>query len=188
MKLFRAKLCDKIPSTKEEIENIDYIKTEWENYDRELFQFPEIVKKLVPDEHNIIYKYIFELYIEENKTLQGLKYIGNYKVSKPPMEYIPNSPHQGVLFCIPSTLVSDLLDSYIGNNLKKNDAYKEEFILNLKETLPEWIESEKRFLKITEALDGPEGKEIMKRMGIDIEKEKQTEKETYVGNDKNFKE
>jgi len=186
MKLFRAKLFDTLPTTLEEIEQQEYIKVSTDDYDRELFQFPDIVNKLIPDKYNIIYQYIFELYINLEKTVPGLKYIGNYTLTKPNQEYIPDNPHQGVLFAIPKTVTMDLINKYITNNLKRSPCLSMESVKLRKENLAEWIEHEKRIKKIIDSFSKMSNEEIREKLGI--ENEIPHESETYVGGKKDFKE
>lgn len=190
-KYFRAKLFDEMPTTFEEIDKKEYIIISARDYDRELIRFPKIVSKIHPDQYNNIYNYIFDISVDDEKTVKGLKYVGNFSYTRPKNEYIVENMFQGIWGVLPSTLISGLLSKYISFNLKREDWFSEEGVAERKATLSNWYEEEylfyDRLKKLGDELDGPNGKEILKKMGIDIDKEIHHESETYVG-DENFKE
>ena len=103
------------------------------------------------------------MYINLEKTVPGLKYIGNYTLTKPYQEYIPDNPHRGVVFVIPRNVTLILINKYINNNLKRSPGLSMESVKLRKENLAEWIESEKWLKKIIDSFSKMSDKEIREK-------------------------
>ncbi len=185
---FRAKLtkANILPKTKDEIDELEYIKTNYYGYLFECNRYPKETQNLKPDKYNYIYTYLFQIWSPKFRIPEDLIYIGNFNIKEPNDEYIPHSQHYGILFELwkndSDNITDDLIKSYKWFNLKKNTAYS-------KEIQNENLERQKRDLKFYKKLDklqeeiaGSNGKEILKSLGIDIDKEiKKNNSLTYVG-------
>ena len=187
---FRAKITENsvLPSTKEEIEKLEYIKTSTYRYILERNRFPDDTEYLTPDEYHI-YTYLLRIKALKYKIPKNLLYQGNFDVIEPKNEYIPSSQHNGILFSFwkgkYSNVIDYLLDCYEWYNLKKAIFFDKKLQKKYQEQEQKDIQFFKYLKKLQEDIEGPNGKEILKSMGIDIDKEKRTKhNETYVGSKK----
>lgn len=190
IKTFRAKITkdNKLPTSKEEIENLEYIKTSTRGYKLEKIKFRKDIKNLTPDKYHFIYSYLFQVKPFKYKIPENLIFLENFQITPPINEYIPNSPYNGILLSFwkhkYSNVIDDLLKFYEIYNLQKADIYSKTYQDNFENYEREEIRFYKYMEKLGKALEGPRGKEIIKAMGIDIENEKRTKNSiTYVGED-----
>lgn len=191
---FRAKITTnkRILKTKEEIDSLEYIKTGWCGYPSEHSRFPEETKNIKPDEYHLIYKYIFKIHSPKYKIPEELIYIGNYDLKLPENEYIPISEYCGIMYTdwidvCGEKIQNELVNYYNCFNLKTIPVFTEEIQKDFLEKEKEEIEFYRYLKRLGDAIDGPNGEEILKSMGIDIEKERKHMKKdslTYVGGDK----
>ena len=188
IKTFKAKITkdNKLPTTKEEIENLEYIKTGFYKYKLEKIKFRKDVKNLIPDKYHFIYSYLFQVKPFKYKIPENLIFLGNFQITPPINEYIPNSPYNRILFTFwkhkYGNVIDDLLKFYEAYNLQKVEIYCKEYQDNFENYEREEIRFYKYMEKLGKVLEGPHGKEIIKAMGIDIENEKRTNNSiTYVG-------
>lgn len=147
---FRAKITkdSKIPKTKDELDELEYIKTCWDGYLLEKTRFPKETENIQPDEYHIIYKYLFIIKTLKFKIPNDLIYIGNFNLKSPQNEYIPDSQNNGVLYSFwngrYSKISEKLLDYYECLNLKKLEIFTEnaqkEFMKNQYEDIQIWKE------------------------------------------------
>ncbi len=184
-KTFRVKITKekRIPSNKEEIEQLEYIQTLCNIYDEVNYEYPEILKNVEKDKYGLAYQYIYLLYLERKSDVSNLKYIGNYKIENPYNEYIPKDFY-GVKCGYLEQTERQLLQCYDMYNLKKNWVFEEESVKQREKNFQEWIKEKEFLKKLGDAIDGPNGNEILKAMGIDIEKEKRRDRITHVGKKK----
>ena len=123
-KYFRIKITAKkeIPASRDEIENLEYIKVDSSSYDLEKFKYPADVAGLIPDKYNLIYVYIMKLWAFKYRIPDDLVYIGNFDITPPENEYIPYYRTH----CVPLRIWDDgkeltdmILKQYEDYNLKK---------------------------------------------------------------------
>jgi len=183
---FRAKITkdNKLPTSKEEIENLEYIKTSWDKYLFEKTRRKNETKKLKPDQFHLIYKYLFVIKSLKYKLPENIIYIGNFDITPPTNEYIPYSQHHSILYSFwnekYSKIVEKLLMYYEMLNLKKGEIFTEKkqknFYKDEQEEILQWKEIEKRMKKIDK---------LYKKGRLEISNEKKPTKNsiTYVGED-----
>lgn len=123
-KYFRIKITAKkeIPTSCDEIENLEYIKVFGCGYDLENFKYPDDVAGLIPDKYNLIYVYIMKLWAFKYRIPDDLLYIGNFDITPPENEYIPYYRTH----CVPLRIWDDgkeltdmILKQYEDYNLEK---------------------------------------------------------------------
>lgn len=185
---FRAKITKNkiLPKNKEEIEKLEYIKTGWYGFLKESTLFPNDTKNLKMDEYQVIYTYLFLIHSSKFKIPKEIIYLGNYTIKLPENEYIPNSQHHGITYSFwngeYSKIVDNLLEHYENIHLKKLDLFTKKFQKNFYQEELKEIEFQKNLIKFKKALSAPNGKKILKSLGIDIDKEiKKNNSLTYVG-------
>ena len=124
IKYFRIKITAKkeIPTSCDEIENLEYIKVFGCGYDLENFKYPADVAGLIPDKYNLIYVYIMKLWAFKYRIPDDLLYIGNLDITPPENEYIPYYRTH----CVPLRIWDDgkeltdmILKQYEDYNLEK---------------------------------------------------------------------
>lgn len=125
-KYFRIKITAKkeIPTSCDEIENLEYIKADSSSYDLEKFKYPADVAGLIPDKYNLIYVYIMKLWAFKYRIPDDLLYIGNFDITPPENEYIPYYRTH----CVPLRIWDDgkeltdmILKQYEDYNLEKTE-------------------------------------------------------------------
>lgn len=123
-KYFRIKITSKkeIPSSAEEIENLEYIKVFACDYDLEKFKYPDDVVNLKADKYNSIYIYLMKLWAFNYIIPDDLTYIGNFEITPPENEYIPYYRTH----CVPLRIWNDgkelidvIIQQYEDYNLEK---------------------------------------------------------------------
>ena len=134
-KYFRYKLTKdtNIPTTKEEIEELDYVLNQVMSMGMRFFPFhgdkpieDEIKEKekvkVYPDENGYLYIYTFGMKISAKNKKEKLIYLGNYDIKKPEHEFIPFSliNMRGYAF---KYFEEDSLYSYRSYNLKQCDIW-----------------------------------------------------------------
>lgn len=188
---FRAKITKntQLPTTKKEIEDLEYIKTYAKGYNIVKNKYPKDIENINADKYHFIYTYLLVINSSKFQVPKELIYLGNFGIQNPNNEYIPNSRHDGVLFSFwnekYSKITEKLLNCYNWYNLKQAKIFSKEFQENFLEYETREIQINIYSKKLIDAIDGPNGKEILKSMGIDIDKEKRTKhSETYVGEQK----
>ena len=186
---FRAKITKSkiLPKTKEEIDKLEYIKTSTYGYLYEKNRHEEDVKDLKPDEYNLLNTYVLEICAYKYKIPENLIYLGNFNIKKPGNEYIPFSMHHMILYSFwvekNSNVIDQLLMSYKLFNLKESGLYSKEGRKEYIERQKCEIEIMQRLDKLQKLVDGPNGKEILKSMGINDNEKRTNNSLTYVGNE-----
>ena len=190
-KYFRVKLTHtkKLPRTKKDIEDAEYVKmravfpdAEQKNFYKDTyFEFPKA------DVYGFIYIYLFRIIFIRGSKLNEFKYIGNFDITKPTEEYVPfpnllQEPNRIYRFAMDSCL-----ENYRNYNLRQFFGYTKEgnkelhfralHMFDIMNQIGNLVYEE------SERWKGRE-KEWLLSMGIDIEKEKKKRKKdtlTYVG-------
>lgn len=124
IKYFRIKITSKkeLPSSAEEIDNLEYVKVFACDYDLEKFKYPDDVVDLKIDKFNSIYIYLMKLWAFKYVIPEDLIYIGNFEITPPENEYIPYYRTH----CVPLRIWDDgkeltdvILKQYEDYNLEK---------------------------------------------------------------------
>lgn len=130
---FRAKLTNKMlkPKTKEEIESLDYIKTEIYNYEEKRMYITnpqnDLISNLMPDELLRFYGYKILMVMKRGIPYDNFEYIGNFKIKDPENEFLTDSCRA---FYLPGTFknennleydfIATLIQDFEKNNLLKD--------------------------------------------------------------------
>ena len=139
--MFRVKLTKgkKIPTTKEEIEKLEYIKTYVEPKEARFLPvksgktlqqaFEEDKKNTYQfDEYGFLNCYNANFYIKPGFSCDEFKYIGNFDITPPEDEWIDENSFW--IYFLDKTdeknYVNKLLKNYEDNNLRKSQKYTEE--------------------------------------------------------------
>lgn len=122
VKLFHAKIVDKIPTDLKELETLEYIKTSSCTYLSESFRNPLI--KIEKDKFNYIYTNLFEIKFSSRKIPEEMTYLGNYNLSVPQDEYIPNTRFWGTPY-YEFNHITNVVDLYHELNLKESHIFQE---------------------------------------------------------------
>lgn len=190
---FRVKITlnGTIPKTKEEIEQLEYVKIMNTTIEEEEANFNHTIN-INPDKYGYIYSYIYS--IMQTKKLYGFEYIGNYNLSSPFNEYLPESDGCAGGSSLFEKIEEYLIDCYESWNLQKCKLYTPEGNKQGRKNAlyNAWVTKTSRevFRKVEK-----EGKvrEWLISMGIDPDEEpKEEDTLTYVGsseeNIENFEE
>ena len=113
-----------------------------------------------------------------------MRYLGNFSLKNIPNEfYVPEgTKNQGSAYW--TYLEDNLLRGYTLYNQKQFIGYTEEGNKEVYEYELDFENFRKQLKKLGDAIDGPNGKEILKKLGIDIGNEVPTDDSlTYVGPD-----
>ena len=113
-----------------------------------------------------------------------MRYLGNFSLKNIPNEfYVPEgTKNQGSAYW--TYLEDNLLRGYTLYNQKQFIGYTEEGNKEVYEYELDFENFRKQLKKLGDVIDGPNGKEILKKLGIDIENEVPTDDSlTYVGPD-----
>ncbi len=161
VKLFHAKTVDKIPADLKELEILEYIKTSSCTYMSEYFRNPLI--KIEKDKFNYIYTNLFEIKFSSRKIPEEMIYLGNYNLSVPQDEYIPNTRFWGTPY-YEFEHMTNVVDLYHELNLKESHIFQEKSQKEIIEKELEEIEFCKELQKIkTEHKDIKEYPIVIKR-------------------------
>lgn len=129
---------DKIPSSLEEIDNLEFIRTAYihyiERYDSRAIgaeSFEKMLKrckdlKFYPDEYNYLYMYDTAYWIDNRRKYDQLIYLGNYDIVYPDDEFPPVCFTYGKAVIKFDDLVKDAIKKYENFNLKKSKIYNED--------------------------------------------------------------
>lgn len=184
-KTFRVRITkdDKLPTTKEEINKLEYVKTKMYDIRKEAYKNPEYIKGLIPDNNGYVTQYVMEISHEKDKPVhRQFKYIGNFSdIELPINEYIAPNAFCGIRGAVFKFLTRTLLTCYSSFNLKQSWQFEPKSVEQRNKEFNEWVKEQEEFEAFKKKLDGPRGKEILNAMGIDVENEKQTDSLTYVG-------
>ena len=184
-KLFRAKITknDEIPCSEQELDQMENIILRYNIYDFAIEEYEE-AKNTKPDSYGYIYQYTFSIYIDRKTLPKKMRYLGNFSLKDIPNEfYVPNGTRdQGSAYW--TYFEDNLLHGYILYNQKQFIGYTKEGNKEVYEYELDFENFRKQLKKLGDAIDGPNGKEVLKKMGIDIENEIPKEDSlTYVGPD-----
>ncbi len=156
--MFRAKITkDKVlPTTKEEIDKLEFIKTRLLDQNMRFLPFDgsisdeEHIKrvskiKIYPDEYGYLYLNIFRIFFR--KIRPSLIYLGNFNIKPPEKEYLPYSfdgrDHNIEMFELTEEFPKELIKAYKDYNLKQSEAYKKEEIESNKRMANSFLEVNK---------------------------------------------
>lgn len=191
--IIRAKITngELLPKNEQELEELEYIiiytqrvegllkltaKVEVKNAG--IIEFNR--KKIFHDKYGYINTYIMQLWARKGLP-QNLIYLGNYNISKPKFEYIPETEYSGIVFRTIEDAEEVLTNNYYNYNLKKDFSYTKEGVEKRSKIACDNSRIEKENELLVEALNGPHKDEILNAMGIDTSKESRRSKLTYVG-------
>ena len=161
VKLFHAKIVDKIPTDLKELEAKEYIKTSSCTYLSESFRNPLI--KIEKDKYFDIYTNLFEIKFSSRKIPEEMIYLGNYNLSVPQDEYIPNTRFWGTPY-YEFEHITNIVDLYHELNLRESHIFQEKSRKEIIEKELEEIEFCKQLQKLkTEHKDIKEYPIIIKR-------------------------
>ena len=184
-KLFRAKITknDEIPCSEQELEQLENIIIECNIYDFAIEEYEE-AKNIKPDSYGYIYQYTFSIYIDRKTLPKKMRYLGNFSLKDIPNEfYVPNGTRdQGSAYW--TYFEDNLLHGYILYNQKQFIGYTKEGNKEIYARQLDFENFRKQLKKLGDAIDGPNGKEVLRKLGVDIENEISKEDSlTYVGPD-----
>ena len=184
-KLFRAKVTKNciIPKNIKEIEALEDIITQCNVYEFAVKEYKE-AKKVTPDSYGYIYQYTFSIYIGRKTLPKKMQYLGNFSLKDIPNEfYVPNGTrNQGSAYW--TYFEDNLLRGYILYNQKQFIGYTKEGNKEIYARQLDFENFRKQLKKLGDAIDGPNGKEVLRKLGVDIENEIPKEDSlTYVGPD-----
>ena len=184
-KLFRAKVTKNciIPKNIKEIEALDDIITQCNVYEFAVKEYKE-AKNVTPDSYGYIYQYTFSIYIGRKTLPKKMQYLGNFSLKDIPNEfYVPNGTRdQGSAYW--TYFEDNLLHGYILYNQKQFIGYTKEGNKEIYARQLDFENFRKQLKKLGDAIDGPNGKEVLRKLGVDIENEISKEDSlTYVGPD-----
>ncbi len=189
--IFRFKITNNecIPQNQEEIDLLEDIKIDYEIYELAKEEYPEYMKEIQPDNYGYVYQYIVDSYNDRKTAPKKLVFIGNYPIKLIKNEFYPYNGSKTRIGFAWKYVDDVILNLYTLYNCKKFIGYTEDGNKEIYERQKEDNEFCRQILKWSEQLDGPNGKEILKSMGIDIDKETKKDSLTYVGKEKdNFEE
>ena len=184
-KMFRAKITKDyiIPRDVQDLESLENVITTYNIYDFVMEEYQE-AKNVIPDSYGYIYQYTFSIYIDRKTLPKKMQYLGNFSLKDIPNEFYVFEGTRNRAFACWKYLEDNLLRGYTLYNQKQFIGYTEE---GNKEVYEYELDSEnfRKFLeKLGDAIEGPNGTEVLKKLGIDIEKEVSTDDAlTYVGPD-----
>lgn len=129
---------DKIPSSLEEIDNLEFIRTGYihyieryssrsigaESYAMVLERCKDL--KFYPDEYNYLYMYDTAYWIDNRRKYDQLIYLGNYDITYPDDEFPPVCLTYRKAIIKFDDLVKDAIKKYENFNLKKSKIYNED--------------------------------------------------------------
>ena len=184
-KMFRAKITKDciIPQDVKALENLENVVTTYNIYDFAIEEYQE-AKNIIPDSYGYIYQYTFSIYIDRKTLPKKMQYLGNFDFKPISNEFYVMEGTRNRAFACWKYLEDNLLRGYTLYNQKQFIGYTVE---GNKEVYEYELDSENfiKFLeKLGDAIEGPNGKEVLKKLGIDIENEVPTDDAlTYVGTD-----
>ena len=171
-KLFRAKITknDEIPCSEQELDKLENIILRYNIYDFAIEEYEE-AKNIKPDSYGYIYQYTFSIYIDRKTLPKKMQYLGNFSLKDIPNEfYIPNGTrNQGSAYW--TYFEDNLLRGYILYNQKQFIGYTKEGNKEIYARQLDFENFRKQLKKLGDAIDGPNGKEVLRKLGIDIENE-----------------
>ena len=169
-KIFRAKITEnsEIPNNAQELEQLENVVVDSNILDFAKEEYPE-AKNVVPDSYGYIYQYTFSIYIDRKTLPKKMQYLGNFSLKDIPNEfYVPGGTrNQGSAYW--TYLEDNLLHGYTLYNQKQFIGYTKEGNKEVYEYELDFENFRKQLKKLGDAIDGPNGKEILKKLGIDIE-------------------
>ena len=139
---FRVKITkdSKLPTTKEEIDKLEYVKTYLRPYCDRFFPFSgkisnkELIKerskvKFYPDKHGRLTEYIVEIYCYRKwlQELENFIYLGNFDIKFPKKENIPFCQSNCIMIAL-EDIEKKILEFYEDYNLKKGVYYDKEYL------------------------------------------------------------
>ena len=184
-KMFRAKITKDciIPQDVQEIEDLEDLIIQYNVYDFAIEEYPE-AKNVVPDSYGYIYQYTFSIYIDRKTLPKKMQYLGNFSLKDIPNEFYVPEGTRNQESAYWTYLEDNLLLGYTLYNQKQFIGYTEKGNKEVYEYKLDFENFRKQLKKLGDAIDGPNGKEILKKLGIDIENEVLTDDAlTYVGPD-----
>ena len=150
---FWAKLTpdDKIPTTLEEVNALEYIKTEAVPYEARLLPIDydktwkqimeeDAKKTYYPDEYNYLNEYRVHIWMKRGLPYDEFVYIGNYDVEPPKDEYISEN-YWTYFLDKEKYFVNKLLLHYENYNLRQSTRYTEEGAKKIHETYKMSVET-----------------------------------------------
>ncbi len=184
-KMFRAKITKDyiIPQDVQEIEDLEDLIIQYNVYDFAIEEYPE-AKNVVPDSYGYIYQYTFSIYIDRKTLPKKMQYLGNFSLKDIPNEFYVFEGIRNQESAYWTHLEDNLLLGYTLYNQKQFIGYTEEGNKEVYEYKLDFENFRKQLKKIGDAIDGPDGKEVLQKLGIDIKNEVPTDDSlTYVGPD-----
>ena len=184
-KMFRAKITKDciIPQDVQEIEDLEDLIIQYNVYDFAIEEYPE-AKNVVPDSYGYIYQYTFSIYIDRKTLPKKMQYLGNFSLKDIPNEFYVPEGTRNQESAYWTYLEDNLLLGYTLYNQKQFIGYTEKGNKEVYEYKLDFENFRKQLKKLGDAIDGPNGTEVLKKLGIDIEKEVLTDDAlTYVGPD-----
>lgn len=171
-----------LPTTKEKIEKLDFVKIEAEQFIYANYEFSEGVKEAIPDEEGFVYQYKLTIFMKKRAD-RHLIYLGNFHFSNFPMdEFLVERPM--MYGCCFKFLSRSVIRYYHLYNLRESRCFEPEYIKNRVDYFPEWVEKKEKHKKFMEAFDTEAAIRYLNSLGIDVENEVQKDSETYVGGQK----
>ena len=184
-KMFRAKITKDciIPKDVKEIEDLEDLITQCNVFDFAKEEYKE-AKNVVPDSYGYIYQYTFSIYIDRKTLPKKMQYLGNFSLKDIPNEFYVPEGTRNQESAYWTYLEDNLLLGYTLYNQKQFIGYTEKGNKEVYEYKLNFENFRKQLKKLGDAIEGPNGKEILKKLGIDIENEVLTDDAlTYVGPD-----
>ena len=185
-KIFRVKITktDKIPQNIEEISKLESIKLAYNIYDLATQEYSE-AKAVKPDKYGYIYQYTVEVLCKRKTIPKQMIYIGNFKINAIENEFYfakgPRNQYQASW----KYFEENILQSYVLYNQKQFIGYTKEGNKEIYARQLDFENFRKHLKKLGDAIDGPNGNEVLKKLGIDIENEVPlADALTYIGPDK----
>lgn len=143
--LFRVLITefDKLPSTKEEFENLEHVQTGFESWEARFLpsvggmSYYELIKernktKFYPDEYGYLSLYLTYICTKKKNKPSDWIYLGNFEInSKPLREFIPFDIYSLYSY-IWESQKDDLIDCYWKYNLKKHIIYNHDMNLEIR--------------------------------------------------------
>lgn len=180
--VFRVKITKdkKLPQTKEELENLEYVITcvktvEWELMLSTKDKYQEIID--LQDEWGYLYDYKIKIYTTyKSKPAEDLIYLGNFQLTLPKREYFPY-PCNIVLY-LWDNILERVLQKYHQHNLNESNKYD-------KEVCKKWHDYDSIGLNVMQTVQ----KQIEDGTFVYEEDDKPKKRSTltYVGGDPNHK-
>ena len=184
-KMFRAKITRDyiIPQDVQDLENLENVIATYNIYDFVMEEYQE-AKNVIPDSYGYIYQYTFSIYIDRKTLPKKMQYLGNFSLKDIPNEFYVPEGTRNQESAYWTYLEDNLLLGYTLYNQKQFIGYTEEGNKEVYEYELDFENFRKQLKKLGDAIDGPNGKEVLKKLGIDIENEIPKEDSlTYVGTD-----